>query len=169
MHPFATGGFLWLDLAKRKGHPHQMLSELERKHHENFMTQAIKLARRGIGSTHPNPRVGAVVVKNGVIIGEGWHEFPGGPHAEAMALEKAGEKAKDSTLYVTLEPCTAHGRTPACTDAIRSAGITHVIYAPSAPNPKMAGGGKVLNASHIDVIGGFMAEKADKRNLPCSQ
>jgi len=102
MHPFATGGFLWLDLAKRKGHPHQMLSELERKHHEIFMTQAIKLARRGIGSTHPNPRVGAVVVKNGVIIGEGWHEFPGGPHAEAMAIEKAGEKAKDSTLYVTL-------------------------------------------------------------------
>ena len=143
-----------------------MFSELERAHHEIFMKQAIKLARRGIGSTHPNPRVGAVVVKNGLIVGEGWHEFPGGPHAEAMAIEKAGEKARDATLYVTLEPCAAHGRTPACTDAIRSSGIAHVIYASSDPNPKMAGGAKVLTASHIDVIGGFMAEEADKLNLP---
>lgn len=143
-----------------------MLSELERKHHEIFMRRAIKLARRGIGSTHPNPRVGAVLVKNGVIIGEGWHEYPGGAHAEAAAISSAGEKAKDATLYVTLEPCSAHGRTPACTDAIRSAGISHVLFASSDPNPKMAGGGKVLTASHIDVTGGFMAEEADRLNLP---
>jgi len=143
-----------------------MLTELERKHHEIFMKRAIKLARRGIGSTHPNPRVGAVVVKNGVIVSEGWHAFPGGPHAEAMAIEQAGEKARGATLYVTLEPCAAHGKTPACTDAVRSSGIIRVIYASSDPNPKMAGGGKVLAASKIDVFGGFMAEEADKLNLP---
>jgi len=130
------------------------------------MRQAIKLAKRGIGSTHPNPRVGAVVVKNGMIVGEGWHEYPGGPHAEAMAIEKAGDKAKGATLYVTLEPCAAHGRTPACTDAVRNAGITRVLFASSDPNPKMAGGGKVLTASHIEVTGGFMAEEADGLNRP---
>jgi len=143
-----------------------MFSELEQKHHEIFMKRAIQLARRGIGSTHPNPRVGAVVVKNGVVVGEGWHICPGGPHAEAMAIELAGEKARGATLYVTLEPCAAHGRTPACTDAIRSFDISRVIYASSDPNPKMAGGGKVLKASNVDVFAGFMAEEADKLNRP---
>jgi len=143
-----------------------MLSELERAHHEIFMRLAIKLAKRGVGSTHPNPRVGAVVVKNGLIVGEGWHEYPGGPHAEVMAIEKAGDKAKGATLYVTLEPCSAHGRTPACTDAVRNAGITRVLFASSDPNPKMAGGGKVLTASHIEVTGGFLAEEADTLNRP---
>lgn len=166
MHPFSYAGFLRLDLEKGKDHSHRMLSKLERTHHEIFMKQAIKLARRGVGTTHPNPRVGAVVVKNGVIVGEGWHEFPGGSHAEAMAIEHAGEKARGATLYVTLEPCSAHGRTPPCTDAIRGSGIAHVVYASSDPNPKMAGGGKVLSASHVEVTGGFMAEEADRLNIP---
>ncbi|ATX80070.1 diaminohydroxyphosphoribosylaminopyrimidine deaminase [Mariprofundus aestuarium] len=144
-----------------------MLTEPERKHHEPFMQRAIELAKRGIGSTHPNPRVGAVVVgKSGEVVGEGWHAYPGGLHAEAMAIEKAGENAQGATLYVTLEPCAAHGRTPACTDAIRSSGITDVIYASSDPNPKMAGGAKVLVAARINVIGGFMKDEADKLNLP---
>ncbi|WP_100266431.1 bifunctional diaminohydroxyphosphoribosylaminopyrimidine deaminase/5-amino-6-(5-phosphoribosylamino)uracil reductase RibD [Mariprofundus ferrinatatus] len=134
--------------------------------HDSFMRRAIELARRGIGSTHPNPRVGAVVVNNGKVVGEGWHEYPGGPHGEAAAISSAGVRAKGATLYVTLEPCSAHGRTPPCTDAIRAAGIARVVYASSDPNPKMAGGGRVLAASHIDVIGGVMKEEADLLNRP---
>jgi len=155
-----------LDLGKGSSHCEAMFTELERKHHEIYMRRAIKLARRGLGSTHPNPRVGAVVVKNGVVVGEGWHAFPGGAHAEAMAIELAGEKARGATLYVTLEPCAAHGRTPACTDAVRSSGITRVIYASSDPNPKMSGGGRILTACQIEVFAGFMVEEADKLNLP---
>ncbi|HKI62528.1 MAG TPA: bifunctional diaminohydroxyphosphoribosylaminopyrimidine deaminase/5-amino-6-(5-phosphoribosylamino)uracil reductase RibD [Mariprofundaceae bacterium] len=133
---------------------------------EKWMKKAITLAKKGIGTTHPNPRVGAVVVNDGKVVGQGWHERAGEPHAEAVALEKAGNKARGGTLYVTLEPCAARGRTPACTDAILHAGIRQVVFASSDPNPKMAGGGKVLAAYHVEVQGGVLAEEADALNVP---
>ena len=133
---------------------------------ETLMGQAIELAKQGMGTTHPNPRVGAVVVSHGEIVGEGWHERPGGVHAEVMALQMAGDQAQGATLYVTLEPCAAHGRTPACTEAIRRAGISHVIYASSDPNPDMAGGAKVLQAMNIQVTSGILRDEADALNKP---
>jgi len=135
------------------------------KHAEAFMRWAIELAKKGMGTTHPNPRVGAVVVNHGEIVGEGWHVRPGEAHAEVVALQQAGDKANGGALYVTLEPCAAHGRTPACTDAIRKAGIKHLIYASSDPNPAMAGGAKVLQAAGVDVIGGVLAAQADALNV----
>ena len=131
-----------------------------------LMGQAIELAKKGVGTTHPNPRVGAVVVNHGEVVGEGWHERPGGPHAEIVALEHAGEKSRGGAIYVTLEPCAAHGRTPACTEAIRRAGIKHVIFASSDPNPTMAGGAKVLRAMGIDVTSGVLRDEADALNRP---
>lgn len=130
----------------------------------SFMQRALELAARGIGGTHPNPRVGAVVVKDGVIIGEGWHEKPGMPHAEPVALKAAGEAARGATLYVTLEPCAAHGRTPPCTEAVLAAGIARIVYASSDPNPKMAGGGEVLKAKGLEVVSGVLQAEADQLN-----
>jgi len=130
-----------------------------------LMQQAIELARRGCGTTHPNPRVGAVVVNHGEVVGVGWHKRAGGPHAEVVALQMADKRALGGTLYVTLEPCAAHGRTPACTEAIRRAGIRHVVYASSDPNPQMAGGHNILQAAGISVIGGVLREQADALNL----
>ncbi len=130
-----------------------------------WMKRAIKLAKRGIGATHPNPRVGAVVVNHGGIVGEGWHHRAGEAHAEVIALAQAGERARGGVLYVTLEPCAAQGRTPACTDAILEAGVRHVVYASADPNPVMAGGGRVLAAHHqVEVTGGFLADRADAVN-----
>jgi len=136
------------------------------KHVEALMRRAIELASKGIGTTHPNPRVGAVVVNHGEVVGEGWHVRPGEAHAEVMALEEAGDAAKGAALYVTLEPCAAHGRTPACTDAIRRAGVKHLVYASSDPNPAMSGGAKVLKAAGINVTGGVLAVEADALNAP---
>ncbi len=133
---------------------------------EALMRQAIKLAKKGVGTTHPNPRVGAVVVNHGEVVGEGWHERPGGPHAEVVALQQAEEKARGGAIYVTLEPCAAHGRTPACTEAIRRAGIKHVIFASSDPNPTMAGGAKVLRAMGIEVTANVLRDEADAINRP---
>ena len=133
---------------------------------ETLMAQAIELANKGLGTTHPNPRVGAVVVSHGEIVGEGWHERPGEAHAEVMALQLAGDKAKGAALYVTLEPCAAHGRTPACTEVIRRAGISHVVFASSDPNPAMAGGAKVLQAMGIEVSAGVLRDEADVLNKP---
>ena len=104
-----------------------------------FMQEALRLARRGEGLTRPNPPVGAVVVKNGRIIGRGWHRQAGGPHAEIYALRQAGVAARGATLYVTLEPCSTSGRTPPCTGAIRAAGIHRVVFALKDPNPRHAG------------------------------
>jgi len=135
-------------------------------HHETFMRRAIALARKGIGTTHPNPRVGAVVVNHGEVVGEGWHVRPGEAHAEVVALQQAGEKARHGELYVTLEPCAAHGRTPACTDAILSAGIRHVVFASSDPNPAMAGGADMLQTAGINVTAGILADESDSLNGP---
>ena len=107
----------------------------------NYMRRAVSLARQAQGSTSPNPAVGAVVVKNGEIVGEGFTQPPGGDHAEVVALKQAGSLANGATLYVTLEPCNHLGRTPPCTDAIISAGISTVHVAVRDPNPDVAGGG----------------------------
>ena len=106
-----------------------------------FMARALQLAERGLYSATPNPRVGCVIVRDGAIAGEGWHERAGGPHAEVMALAAAGERARGATAYVTLEPCHHHGRTPPCDEALIAAGITRVVAATLDPDPRTAGQG----------------------------
>jgi diaminohydroxyphosphoribosylaminopyrimidine deaminase/5-amino-6-(5-phosphoribosylamino)uracil reductase len=103
--------------------------------------RALALARLGLYTTDPNPRVGCVLVRDGIIVGEGWHERAGEPHAEAMALRAAGERARDATAYVTLEPCSHVGRTPPCADALINAGVSRVVAACQDPNPRVAGAG----------------------------
>src|ERR1044072_8822636 len=108
---------------------------------QRFMDLALALGRRGLGRTWPNPAVGAVVVKDGVILGRGWTQPGGRPHAETEALKRAGKDAKGATLYVTLEPCSHHGKTPPCVDAIIRAGVSRVVSAIEDPNPDVAGRG----------------------------
>src|SRR5882724_9658415 len=110
----------------------------------NLVREALRLALRGYGRTSPNPMVGAVLVKAGNMIGRGWHRQAGEPHAEIEAIHDAqrrGNNPKGATLYVTLEPCSTHGRTPPCTDAIQAAGIIRVVVAATDPNPRHAGRG----------------------------
>jgi diaminohydroxyphosphoribosylaminopyrimidine deaminase / 5-amino-6-(5-phosphoribosylamino)uracil reductase len=129
------------------------------------MSRAFELARRGLYSTDPNPRVGCVLVKEGSVVGEGWHERAGGPHAEAAALADAGAAAKGSTAYVTLEPCDHHGRTPPCSLALVAAGIARVVYAIDDPNPVVAGNGAArLRAHGIVVESGLMSAEAEALN-----
>ena len=130
------------------------------------MRRALRVARRGWGWTAPNPLVGAVVVRDGQVVGEGWHAAYGGPHAEVMALAAAGARARGADLYVTLEPCTHHGKTPPCTDAIIGAGIARVIVAVEDPNPQARGGIAVLRAAGIAVTAGVEREAAAELNAP---
>ncbi len=116
-----------------------------------FIERALELAERGRGTTHPNPVVGAVVVAGGAIVGEGWHERTGGPHAEVNALADAGEKARDSTVYVTLEPCAHHGDTPPCADALIEAGVGRVVVGQTDPHPEHGGGLERLRDAGIEV------------------
>jgi diaminohydroxyphosphoribosylaminopyrimidine deaminase/5-amino-6-(5-phosphoribosylamino)uracil reductase len=126
-----------------------------------FMQLALALGRRGLGNTWPNPAVGAVVVKDGVIVGRGWTQPTGRPHAETEALKRAGRAARGATLYVTLEPCSHQGRTPPCADAIIRAGISRVVTALEDPNPEVAGQGhERLRARGIAVEVGLGAEQA---------
>ena len=104
---------------------------------DRFMAHALRLARRGINTTHPNPAVGSIVVKNGRVVGEGWHQVAGQPHAEILALRQAGKQARGATLYVTLEPCSHHGRTPPCVKAIVKSGIQRVVVAIADPDPRV--------------------------------
>jgi len=128
------------------------------------MTRALNLAEKGAGKTHPNPAVGAVVATNGEVVGEGWHEGPGQPHAEVLALEQAGSRARGGTLYVTLEPCASQGRTPPCTHTILRAGIWRVVYASSDSNPEMAGGGAVLESHGVEIRANVLEKEADAIN-----
>jgi diaminohydroxyphosphoribosylaminopyrimidine deaminase/5-amino-6-(5-phosphoribosylamino)uracil reductase len=130
------------------------------------MTRAITLATRARGMTSPNPMVGAVIVKNGKIIAEGYHRKPGSPHAEALAITEAGEKAKQSTLYVSLEPCChTDKRTPPCTGTIIDSGIKRVVMAMKDPNPKVSGKGiQELERAGIEVVTGILEEKAKQVN-----
>jgi diaminohydroxyphosphoribosylaminopyrimidine deaminase / 5-amino-6-(5-phosphoribosylamino)uracil reductase len=106
-----------------------------------LLERALDLAERGRGTTHPNPIVGAVIERDGEVVGEGWHERAGGPHAEIVALEQAGESARGAAMYVTLEPCAHHGRTPPCADAVLAAGIARVVVGASDPDPRTDGRG----------------------------
>jgi diaminohydroxyphosphoribosylaminopyrimidine deaminase/5-amino-6-(5-phosphoribosylamino)uracil reductase len=115
------------------------------------LDRALELAERGRGTTHPNPVVGAVVVRDGDVVAEGWHERKGGPHAEIVALDAAGERARGATLYVTMEPCAHHGTTPPCTEAIIAAGVAKVVAGSLDPNPEARGGLKVLRAAGVEV------------------
>src|SRR3954452_10359292 len=128
---------------------------------QRFMALALTLGRRGFGNAWPNPAVGAVVVKDGVVVGRGWTQPGGRPHAEVEALRRAGEAARGATLYATLEPCSHHGKTPPCVDAIMAAGISRVVSALEDPNPKIAGEGHSrLRAAGIAVENGVSAEAA---------
>jgi diaminohydroxyphosphoribosylaminopyrimidine deaminase/5-amino-6-(5-phosphoribosylamino)uracil reductase len=130
-----------------------------------MMARALRLARRGLYTTRPNPRVGCVLVRDGDIVGEGWHERAGGPHAEAVALQQAGARARGATAYVTLEPCCHHGRTPPCTDALLSVGVRRVVAAMTDPNPQVAGAGlRQLHAAGVEVESGLMSAEAEALN-----
>ena len=129
------------------------------------MTTALALAARGAGRVSPNPMVGAVVVRDGRIVGQGYHQAVGGPHAEVHALEEAGPLAAGATLYVTLEPCNHYGRTPPCTEAIIQAGIKRVVAAMADPNPEVKGGGNAFLQAHgIDVTCGVCEKEAVRLN-----
>lgn len=131
-----------------------------------YMERALELAARGLYTTTPNPRVGCVVVRDGMVVGEGFHERAGEPHAEAHALRAAGDRARGATAYLTLEPCAHHGRTPPCADALIEAGVARVVAAMRDPNPLVAGGGfERLRAAGIAVESGLMEEEARALNV----
>ncbi len=130
-----------------------------------WMHRALELARRGQGRTSPNPLVGAVVVREGQEVGCGYHAAAGGPHAEAVALAMAGPLARGATLYVNLEPCDHHGRTPPCTEAILAAGITRVVVAHEDPDPRVRGRGIArLQAAGVEVVVGVLEQEAERLN-----
>src|SRR5689334_20268429 len=129
------------------------------------MRRALELAARGLYSTQPNPRVGAVLARDGEIVGEGWHERAGGAHAEPRALESAGERARGATAYVTLEPCSHHGRTPPCVDALLAAGVSRVVYAIGDPDLRVNGrGAKLLRKAGVHVESGLLENEAEAMN-----
>ncbi len=131
-----------------------------------YMTRALGLARLGLFSTTPNPRVGCVIVKDDQIVGEGWHRRAGEPHAEALALAEAGERARDATVYVTLEPCAHMGRMPPCADLLVEGGVARVIAAMEDPNPLVNGKGLArLRAAGVDVRCGLMGQEAAELNV----
>ncbi|MHB1660641.1 MAG: bifunctional diaminohydroxyphosphoribosylaminopyrimidine deaminase/5-amino-6-(5-phosphoribosylamino)uracil reductase RibD [bacterium] len=132
---------------------------------EYFIAKTLELAKKAEGLTSPNPMVGAVVVKDGIIAGSGYHERAGHPHAEVEALKKAGKKAKGATIYVNLEPCSHFGKTPPCVYKIKESGIKRVVAAVSDPNPLVSGRGfDYLNENGIEVTCGILEEKAKKFN-----
>ena len=128
---------------------------------EHWMSRAIELAQGGLYTTHPNPRVGCVIVKDDEVVGEGFHFRAGEPHAEVHALKNAGDKAQGATAYVTLEPCSHHGRTPPCCDALIAAGVARVVAAMQDPNPEVAGRGLVrIEDAGISVASGVLEDEA---------
>ena len=132
----------------------------------DFMARALRLAQRGLFTTTPNPRVGCVIARDGKVIGEGWHQRAGEAHAEVAALEAAGTAARGATAYVTLEPCSHHGRTPPCADALIDAGVARVVAAMQDPNPQVAGSGlSALAAAGIATECGLMQAEATELNI----
>jgi diaminohydroxyphosphoribosylaminopyrimidine deaminase/5-amino-6-(5-phosphoribosylamino)uracil reductase len=130
-----------------------------------WMARALQLARKGLYSTHPNPRVGCVIVADGELVGVGWHVRAGEPHAEVHALRQAGQRARGATAYVTLEPCSHHGRTPPCAEALVAAGVGRVVAAMQDPNPQVAGRGLArLRSVGIEVASGVLADEARALN-----
>jgi diaminohydroxyphosphoribosylaminopyrimidine deaminase/5-amino-6-(5-phosphoribosylamino)uracil reductase len=132
---------------------------------EAAMRRALELAERGLYTTQPNPRVGAVLALDNQIVGEGWHERAGEPHAEPNAIRAAGDRARGATAYVTLEPCSHHGRTPPCVDALLAAGVKRVVYAVGDPNPLVDGrGAKLLRKAGLQVESGLLESEAAELN-----
>jgi len=132
----------------------------------NYMRLALQEAKKGFGKTSPNPCVGAVIVKNGRMVAKGYHKKAGGPHAEIHALQAAGRKAKDATLYVTLEPCNHSGRTPPCSEAVLRAGISRVVIGMLDPNPMVAGGGAdYLSSQGLEAFSGVLEQECREINL----
>ncbi|MCK5718489.1 MAG: bifunctional diaminohydroxyphosphoribosylaminopyrimidine deaminase/5-amino-6-(5-phosphoribosylamino)uracil reductase RibD [Thiomargarita sp.] len=146
--------------------PNTQNSSFQEEHNDHYyMSHALRLAKRGLWSTDPNPRVGCVIVNAGKIIGEGWHQIAGESHAEIYALEMAKEQAAGATCYVTLEPCCYHGRTPPCTDALIKAGITRVVIATTDPNPLVSKKGiEQLMKANIAVDTGILSQEAEELN-----
>jgi len=141
-----------------------MVSEQQ---HERFMRQALVLARKGVGRTSPNPAVGCVVVRDGVVVGTGWHRRAGTPHAEVHALLEAGEQALGSDVYVTLEPCSHFGRTPPCADALVAARVGRVFVGTVDPNPQVSGSGIArLRDAGIPVVSGLLEDACQEINRP---
>ncbi|MEK9149388.1 MAG: bifunctional diaminohydroxyphosphoribosylaminopyrimidine deaminase/5-amino-6-(5-phosphoribosylamino)uracil reductase RibD [Candidatus Desantisbacteria bacterium] len=130
-----------------------------------YIREAIRLAKKGVGRTSPNPAVGAVITRNGRVVGKGWHKKAGSPHAEIEALSCAGRLAKNATLYVNLEPCSHYGRTPPCTETIIKAGIRRVVCSILDPNPKVSGA-ETLRKEGIVVDVGLLAKEATELNEP---
>ena len=130
-----------------------------------FMAEAIHLAKHGLNTVSPNPRVGCVLVKDNVIVGRGWHQKAGEGHAEVNAIADAGENARGATAYISLEPCSFVGQTGACCDALQAAGIVRIVSAMEDPNPKVSGAGhQMLELAGIDVVCGLMTEEAEELN-----
>lgn len=130
------------------------------------MSHALRLAERGLFTTSPNPRVGCVIVNGGKVVGTGWHERAGGAHAEIHALQEAGDLARGATVYVTLEPCSHHGRTPPCVEALIQAGVCKVVMAMNDPNPHVNGQGKEwLQKAGIAIQAGLLADQAERLNI----
>ena len=130
-----------------------------------MMRRALALAEKGLYTTTPNPRVGCVLARDGAIVGEGWHEKPGAPHAEASALAAAGPAARGATAYVSLEPCNHHGRTPPCSAALAAAGVARVVSAVRDPNPLARDGSGALAAAGIQAEVGLLEEEARELNI----
>ena len=130
-----------------------------------MMRRALELAQKGLFTTTPNPRVGCVITLNEKVVGEGWHEKAGGPHAEVVALQKAGAEAAGATVYVNLEPCRHHGRTPPCVEALKEAKVKRVVAAMRDPNPQAAGGAAALEAAGIGFEHGPMEHEARELNI----
>lgn len=140
------------------------MSDPSAQDHE-FMARALRLARRGLYTTHPNPRVGCVIVREGRVVAEGWHVAAGEAHAEAAALRNAGKNASGATVYVTLEPCNHRGRTGPCVEALRGAGVRRVVAAVRDPNPNVQGGGlQALARAGIETACGVMGSEARALN-----
>jgi diaminohydroxyphosphoribosylaminopyrimidine deaminase/5-amino-6-(5-phosphoribosylamino)uracil reductase len=130
-----------------------------------MMRRALELAEQGLYTTTPNPRVGCVITKDERIVGEGWHQRAGGPHAEVVALDNAGATASGATLYVNLEPCNHHGRTPPCVDALKKAKVKRVVAAMRDPNPQAAHGGEALKVDGIEFEHGLLEDEARELNV----
>jgi diaminohydroxyphosphoribosylaminopyrimidine deaminase / 5-amino-6-(5-phosphoribosylamino)uracil reductase len=141
------------------------LADPQPPHDQRFMEHALELARKGVGLASPNPTVGCVIVKDGAIVGEGFHQYDWRDHAEIVALKQAGERARGATLYATLEPCNHTGRTGPCTEAILAAGVSRVVAAMEDPNPKTSGGGfERLRAASVEVQSGLLESEAQLLN-----
>jgi len=138
------------------------LSPEDREH----LARAIKVARKGWGRVHPNPLVGCILVREGVVVGEGWHQEYGGPHAEVHALREAGDKASGATAYLSLEPCNHHGKTPPCSQALLAAGIGRLVYASPDPGQVSGGGADALRREGVEVLGPILLPHRSRRENP---